>query len=434
MILDSVRTLRNLEKTQYLSKERLEDLQSVKLRSVVRHAYDNVKYYREIFDKNRITPDDIKDAGDLYKIPVTSKEDLKRIEPQDILSKGTRPESCVIKYTSGSTGMPLKFFFSPQERDLQVLLNLRILRAAGFRITDKTAYIINPHRFPKDKLWFQQFGILRRYYLSVFDYPEVHKNALEQIRPDIIYGYPSNLTLLAHLIKDKGNNSIKPKAVFSSAELLEPRQRALIKSAMNTEVYDILGLVEIGDIAWECPEHSGYHINSDIVITEFLDSENKPVRPGEEGRLLCTSLYGYTMPLIRYDVGDLCVPSDETCACGRTLPLMKKINGRANDFIILSDGTIIASCFLVIIMQGFHDVAQYRMIQEDESMMVIQLVKGERFNERTPELIKNEIDGITNKGLKLEIEILPEIPRDKSGKIRTVISRVASNYQSKIYN
>jgi len=430
MILSSIRILKDLDKTQYQPLSKREELQSIRLQNVVKHAYENVSYYKNIFVKVGITHKDIKDKRDLSKIPITRKKDLKALNSEDLLTKGVKPEQCVVKYTSGSTGQPLKLFFSEQERDFQTLLNLRIFLAAGFKLTDKAAYLINPHRFPKKKYWFQYFHVLRRYYLSVFDFPEIHAEAIRRIKPDIVYGYPSNLTLLALLIKEQGIKPMRLKAVFSSAEMLDQKPRELISSALNTEVYDILGLVEIGDIAWECPKHNGYHINSDAVFMEFLDEKDNPVPPGQPGRLVCTSLYGYTMPLIRYDVGDICIPSDKMCSCGRTLPLMESIKGRANDFIVLPDGKVLASCFLVIIMQDFHDIDQYRVIQERRHELTVQIVKGKDYVSATSSHIKKEIERAVRNSLDVKIEIVEKIPRDSSGKIRTVVSNFAPEFQT----
>ncbi|MBI5575792.1 MAG: phenylacetate--CoA ligase family protein [Deltaproteobacteria bacterium] len=424
--------MRNLDRAQYLSRDELHSLQSAKLRSIVRHAFENVAFYRKKFDAAGLTPDDIRETGDLAKIPITNKKDIQAALPGELLSRGIDPAKCIVKNTSGSTGTPLRFFVNARERDFQRLLNLRIFLAGGFRLTDKTAYIINPHRFPDGKYWFQDYGILRRYYLSVFDSAEKHADALRRIRPDIVYGYPSNLTLLALAIKEGGIADIRPKAVFSSAEALEKQPRALIEAAMKTKVYDVLGLVETGDIAWECPAKEGYHVNSDAVAMEFLDESDRPVAPGERGRLVCTNLYTYTMPLIRYEAGDICVPSGGTCSCGRTLPLMESIKGRANDFIVLPDGKIVASCFLVILMQSFHEVAQYRVIQERRESIVMQIVKGERFSESTPGRIAEEVGRITGNRLKVEMAFLDALPRDASGKIRTVMSKVVPGLQSRI--
>ncbi len=343
-----------------------------------------------------------------------------------ILAKGVNTKNCVVKHTSGSTGEPLKLFFSEAERDFQILVNLRIFLAAGFKLTDKTVYLSNPRRFPQQKYWFQHLGILRRDYLSVFDAPEAHIEALGRLRPDFLYGYASSLIPLAHAIQEQAIKDISPKAVFSSTETLDPKSRVLIESAMNTTVYDLMGSNELGDIAWECPAHEGFHLNDDTVILEFLDKHDKPVQPGQAGRLVCTSLYGYTMPFIRYELGDICVTSDNMCSCGRTLPLMESVKGRANDFIVLPDGKRMASFFLVIIMQDFHDIVQYRVIQEQKDRILVQIVNAKGGSETTSHRIKEEIENALQNRVAVRVETVQQIPRDPSGKIRTIVSNIST--------
>ncbi len=424
MIFNALKQLRTLQKNQYLPPAELKALQESKLRKIVRHAYKNVAYYRNLFDREGINPEDIKDVEHLYKIPITKKDDLKNSGYPNILSKGGEPENCVLKQTSGSTGEPLKLFFSVEERDFQILVNLRIFLSAGFKLTDKTVYLSNPRRFPQKKYWFQHLGILRRDYLSVFDAPEAHIDALRRLKPDFLYGYASSLIPLAHSIQEQAIKDISPKAVFSSTETLEQKSRTLIESAMNTKVYDLMGSNELGDIAWECPAHEGFHLNNDTVILEFLDEHNNPVQPGQTGRLVCTSLYGYTMPFIRYELGDICVLSDKMCSCGRTLPLMESVKGRANDFIVLPDGKRMASFFLVIIMQDFLDIVQYRVIQEQKDRILVQIVTGKEGSETTRHRIKEEIESALQHRVTVRVETVQQIPKDPSGKIRTVVSNV----------
>jgi phenylacetate-CoA ligase len=225
-------------------------------------------------------------------------------------------------------------------------------------------------------------------------------------------------------MNEQSIENICPKAIFSSSETLDKRSKALIASAMNAATCDILGCNEMGDIAWECPANEGYHLNDDVVIMEFLDEKDKPVQPGQAGRLVCTSLYGYTMPLIRYDLGDICVPSDRMCSCGRTLPLMESVKGRANDFILLPDGKLISPDFLVIIMQDFHEIVQYKVIQEQKDSILIQIVKGKGYNEITERRILEEIEKVLHNRLDVRVEPVQQVSRDPSGKVRTVVSRV----------
>jgi phenylacetate-CoA ligase len=384
-----------------------------------------------LFDKAGIKPEDIQSIDDLHKIPITTKQDLKNLSENEIIAKGVNFNNCIVKNTSGSTGHPLKIFLSHGERDFHILLNLRILMENGLRLTDKMAYIINPFRFPKSKYWFQHTGILRREYLSVFDFPQIHVEHLVDSNPDVIYGYPSNLTLLALYIKEKQIRGIKPRIMFSIAEALEPKAKETIESIMNLDTCDILGTIELGDIAWQCEKRKGYHISVDAVIVEFL-RDGVPVNAGEEGQTVCTSLIGYTMPLIRYAVNDICVPSDRVCTCGRTLPMMENIKGRANDFIVLPDGQIIASCFLVIVMQAYNNVSQYKVIQDQKDRLTVQVVRGEVYQDSTSLQIKRDIEKAAHGKLDVAVEIVKEIQRDPSGKIRTVVSNIIPGLQHHI--
>ncbi len=432
MVFSSIQTLRQMRKNQYLSPDNLRARQDAMLKKLVVHAYENTGFYKKIFDRAGIKPQEIKGLDDLCKIPVTRKKDIQQADIGEIVDRTVDVNRCVVKHTSGSTGQPLKILLRPAERDYQILLNLRILIENGLRLGDTTAYIINPHRFPRSRYWFQNLGILKREYLSVFDYPAAHVEALGKIKPDVIYGYPSNLTLLALRMRETGIQEIKPRVVFSVAEALEPKARTAIDSVMGVKTCDILGTIELGDIAWQCEAREGYHLSSDSVLVEFLNDAGKPVKSGEEGKIVCTSLYGFTMPFIRYAVDDICVPSNKQCSCGRTLPMIESIKGRANDFIILPDGRIVASCFLVIIMQEFHNVAQYRVIQRSKERLNVQIVKGVGFESATPSLIKKEMEKAVNGSLLVTVEVVEEIPRDPSGKIRTVISEVIPGLQANL--
>ncbi|MCP4402609.1 MAG: phenylacetate--CoA ligase family protein [bacterium] len=425
MIFDALKQLRVLQKNQYLPSAELKALQSRKLRQIVRHAYEHVSYYRQVFDSASIKPEQIHGLEHLDKLPILSKDTLKSLEPRDILTHGIRPKQCVVKDTSGSTGKPLQVFFNEAERDFQILLNLRIFLAARFTPIEKTAYLVKPERFPEKKHWFQHFGILRRDYCSVFDSQDMQIDFLRRSKPDILYGYASSLIMLAHRIQEQGIEDIRLKAVFSSAETLEQKSKAAIASAMNTQVYDILGMVEMGDIAWECPAQKGYHMNTDSVIIEFLDDRNQPVQSGQEGRLVCTSLYSYTMPLIRYEVGDICIPSKRICSCGRTLPLMERVQGRVNDFIVLSDGQLFPPGLITAIMAGFQEVLQYKVLQEQKESLLVQIVRGNEYCETTSQRVKKEFEEAVHHKLEIRVEPVQQIPRDTSGKIRTVVSNVS---------
>ena len=155
---------------------------------------------------------------------------------------------------------------------------------------------------------------------------------------------------------------LKPGTIFSTADLLDRGTRQLIESVFEVPVVDLYGSLEFGYMAWECSEHQGYHLNMESVVMEFLRDGHR-VSNGESGEVVCTSLHSYAMPLIRYRLGDLCVPTDARCPCGRGLPLMTLIAGRANDTVKLPGGRIVTPQALADVMVEFAGmIHQFRII------------------------------------------------------------------------
>ena len=179
----------------------------------------------------------------------------------------------------------------------------------------------------------------------------------------------------------------------------------------------------MGRTAWECPAHSGYHIDVEAVIMEFIRDE-KPVSSGERGEIVYTTLYNYAMPLIRYAVGDIGIPSDEKCLCGRGLPLMKIIEGRKDDFLVRSDGTIVSPITMDLIIKNMMAIEQCRIIQETPGRVRVQIVNSHSLTEQIVSQLKSSIKEVLGENVSVETEMLAELLRDKSGKLRKVISKV----------
>jgi len=217
-------------------------------------------------------------------------------------------------------------------------------------------------------------------------------------------------------------DDVQPRIVIGSSEVLTEKARNYINSTFGIEIYDQFGCVEVGRSAWECEEHDGYHMDIDALAMEFVEG-GEQVTFGEEGRLLYTSLYNYAMPLIRYDVGDLCVPTSETCLCGRGLPLIRHIEGRTDDFVTLSDGRVFSPIIWTILMRTIPGIAQYRIVQESKSELTVQLVKDDDFSSKTISQVINAIRKALG-DVQVKTELAEELPRDKTGKLRSVISKV----------
>ena len=415
--------LNELRRNQWLKPSELEKIQRRRLRAVIKHAYDNVEFYHKKFKALRITPDDITAVEDLCKIPVTTKSEVREgFRTKQIIDSRIDLSKCHLARTSGSSGEPLTIVYDEKAQDFQKAVAVRSFMEAGGRFRDKWAMITSPQRMLAQKRWFQRLGFLSPTYLSLFDPAEHHVEILKKLKPDVLEGYSSSLLLLARAIQKNGINDIRPRTVITSAEVLTEKVRNFINSTFGVKMFDQFGCIEVGRSAWECEEHVGYHMDIDALVMEFVE-DNEQVAPGESGRLLYTSLYNYAMPLIRYDVGDICIPTDELCSCGRGLPLIKHIEGRTDDFVTTPSGRIFSPIIWTIIMRTIPGIAQYRVIQETKNDFVVQIVKDYDFSASTVLQVEDGIKKVLG-DVQVKTEVVEEIPKDKAGKLRSVISKV----------
>ncbi len=304
----------------------------------------------------------------------------------------------------------------------------RALLENGLRIRDKMAVVTDPRSFPKRRSLFQRLGITKYAYISIFDSVERQTALLRDFKPDAIKGYASSLLILAAEINGL-EREIKPRLVFTSAELLEDSSRKIISSAFDAELFNLYACSEFSLLALECKAHDGYHINADSVLMEFLDGE--AVASGEKGMVVCAGLYNDVMPLIRYELKDVADPSEGKCSCGVSLPLIKSIEGRADDFLVATDGRLISpTVFFPYPFDSVDWIRQFRVIQEGRRKLVIQVAPkkapGAQSRSQIIEAAERKIRGLFGEDMEVSFDFVDEIPLEPSGKLRKVISRINS--------
>jgi len=259
--------------------------------------------------------------------------------------------------------------------------------------------------------------------ISCFLEPDDQINILREVRPDFIHGYPSSLKLIAEQIIESGENGLRPKLVSTAAELLDRKGREQIENAFGVKVYDRYAASEARNIAWECGEHNGYHINIDTLVVEFIKDGRGAVE-GERGDIVVTNLYSYAMPFIRYRIGDVGIPSDRKCPCGIELPLMEIIEGRDEDFIVLKGARVVSPMVITGTLDHITGIKQFRVVQEDIDTVSAALAMGDGFNSDTIFKAEKALKGILGDDIKIRCEAVEDIPREASGKVRAVISKV----------
>jgi phenylacetate-CoA ligase len=414
-----------LKRNLSLDPSSLREAQLKKLRFMIRYAYENVPFYHRKFGQSNIKPDDIVSMDDVTKIPITTKSQIQSCPLQDLISRTVDLKRCITRSTSGSTGVPLTIAVSGKVVDFEGALWHRALSENGLGLRDRVSVIGDPRSFPRNGRFFESFGILKRQYISIFDHAETQLTLLEQFKPHAIKGYPSSLAILADFCKQK-TIAFKPRLIFTTSEVLDRESRELISSVFEADLTDNYASQEFALLAWECHEHMGYHMNIDGVVMEFV-KDGEAAAPGERGEILCTSLFNEVMPLIRYEIGDVGIPVEEQCSCGRTLPLMKIVEGRTDDFLISMDGRMISpTVFFPYPFKDFKGIKQFRVIQERRDKLTIQMVTEEGFlhADRALEEARDNVKQLFGEKMQVEFQVLEKINRNQGGKLRKIISNI----------
>jgi phenylacetate-CoA ligase len=430
----SVKCLAELEKTQWLSTAELEELQRRKLKPMLKHAYENVPFYHRMFRDLGLKPEDVKGIGDLMKLPVLTKDDIRSNFPNDIVSKDSRKWNPKLATTSGSTGEPLRFYRDKGAVTMAWASLWRGWGFGGYKLGDKITTLGGTSLIPiggsraKSKVMSMVTGIMERnMILSAFDLKddamEGFVQRMREYEPKYLRGYSSAYYVLAKYLRDKDINDIRPDAILTTGEILYSEHRKLIEEQFGCSVFDGYGSGEYVVGAFECEEHHGYHIFVEGGIMEFV-KDGEHASPGEKGELIVTSLCNYAMPFIRYRIEDIGVPSDEKCACGRGLPLMASIEGRVGDFVISDDGTMTPSEFFPHLIKDAKGIKQFQIVQKSRRKLVFRIVKGSGYTDKEIDEIVEKIKKQVGSGMEVELEFMESIPVTSAGKRLFVISEM----------
>jgi phenylacetate-CoA ligase len=425
--------LSELENNQYLEVESLNELRVNKIKDIVTYAYEHTQYYRNLLDKNNLVPEDITSIADLEKIPVLTKSDIQ-IYGDHMLSDIYNKKDLIKDASGGSTGEPTIFFKDLSYHQLRSADQLRHDRWSGWDLGDRFALIWGAQRDLKATQSFREFivsrYIARIWELDAFEMNKIKMDAyvktLEKIQPKMILGYANALVAFSEfLIKNYPNHLISPKGIISSAETLTQSKRETIEKAFGCKVLNRYGSREVGLIASECQQQSGLHINVDNVHVEIVKN-GKVVPIGESGDILVTDLSNKGMPLIRYSLGDIGRLSKEMCSCGRTLPLMKSVEGRSGDFFVAHDGSLVHGEYFTHLFYGIEGVIKFQMVQESLVDIQLKIVsKDNRLKDTDINNIKNKTREILGKQCNMNVEYVKSIPPTASGKSLFTISKVS---------
>jgi phenylacetate-coenzyme A ligase PaaK-like adenylate-forming protein len=432
------RRYRELKQSQWLPAARIRELQELKLRRLVHHAFHHVAYYRQAFDERGLKPEDIRGLDDLARLPLLDKPDVRDNVYLDLLSDNHDKRRILKITTSGSTGEPFVCYADRDQLEIRWAATQRSLEWTGYRFGD-----------PQARLWHQTIGmswhqilrerldalLSRRIFIPAFEMsPGRVSEAVQRLRrhrPVLIDGYAECFNYLAEYVRSHELPAIRPKAIVSSAQVLPEESREAIERAFATRVFDKYGSREFSGIAYECEAHAGHHVVAESYVVEVL-RDGRSARPGELGEVVITDLNNFCMPFIRYRIGDLAVAMDprEPCPCGRGLPRLGRIEGRIQAMIVGADGAVVPGSLFPHIFKDYdYAVRQFQVLQEEPGRILLKVVRATRFDQAVFEELLAKLRLFLGRDTKIDVAFVDAIPLVGTGKRQTTLSRVPIDFQ-----
>ena len=415
------------------SNEELRQFQTERLHEMMEYA-QKTTLYQDKFRQGQITKDSIQDISDLHKIPFTTKQDLRDYGingtlPTDFdMNKGYKVD------TSGSTGKPVSIYRDINAIALEMTTTLRIMKS--HHLPYKKTRISNIGDFTLANSYDEecikkgvkdQLGILHSLYSGRYQnlYTGMKitemMDELDRFQPDMIIAYPG---VLMKLKQDGKGQHLSPSHIVYSGGVLDPYTKKQIEQTFNSHVLGLYTGTESGVIAFQCP-HGNFHVQADLVHIDAADTNGESVTPGEHGHLVVTRLYGWGTPIIRYTgMDDIITPMEGICECGMHSPMIKNVEGRSVDSIVIPDGRIFPAATFTLIPgevaqeTGVDIIHRFQIIQQKKDAIEIRVVINESKREQVQDIdamlneIKKRYQNLIGPDINIDIKEVDSVIED----------------------
>jgi phenylacetate-CoA ligase len=396
------------------------------LRRLLEHCWDNVPFYREWMQRNGARPGDIRSAQQLAALPLVSKLEVTR-QPERFAAGTYAQRDGLTLTSSGTSGFRRQFRHDTRSvletlatgRRQRVALAEAIGRETGYREAvlnreESTAGQIR--RFLESRVWVPRSVDLQRLMVPPsLPFPEVLRQ-LNEFAPTVLRGYGSYLGALCRWILETASPWRKPRAITYGGDAMTAEDRRMIEQDLGIPVLSSYQTVEALRIGFECHAGRGFHISLDQVALRV-----------EGGQVVLTNLVNYAMPVLNYAIGDLSEWDDSPCPCGRTLPRLTGITGRAEDLLWRNDGSAVMALTALAPLQAVPGVARVQLEQREPDDFLVRVIWQAGRAGAAEELVQRLRDVV---GDSVRVEVLPveEIAAEASGKVKSVISRVTPRW------
>lgn len=427
---------RELDRTQWLTPNDLEQGQLQQVRVLVQHCADHVPYYRRVLSDAGLLSRPLESMSGFRQIPFLTRE-LYQQHAADLLAKQlpTGMKEVSSGYTSGTNGVPILVRKTNRDGLWWNAFYLRDLEWSGIDPRGRLAAIRLLAKSPEElklaltgsssPVWGQlgQFLIENgpAFGMDIRQDPRLQLEWLERIRPNYVLSMPSNLDFLAGLLLESGRQIPDLRAIQAIGEPLPLDMRNRIEAAFGVPVKNLYSTTEGGYVASPCPLGHGLHVHAENVLTEVLDADDRPCLPGQTGRLVITSLHNFVNPFLRYEMLDDVTLASGSCPCGRGLPLWKHVEGRRHPLFFLPDGRRLSSMGVNMGVRKVGGCHQFQIIQREVDRVIIRVVPDNSWTPSHVEQMQSVIHREFESPVRVEVETHDFLERPAGGKLKMVV-------------
>jgi len=416
-----------LQESQNWSRGRMEEYQLAQLRAILKHAYDNVPYYRNLFNEYGIDIGKINDLNDFKRIPYLDKDTVKK-NIDKLTAQNFNINDLYLSHTSGTTGKPLQFYEDHDTGQKEWAFICHQWSRMGYRPGEPRIELrgqINK----RNPIYHDQAQKVLRFspYIPNLNIIKVYLKEMEKFGAKYLHGYPSAIASFAMLIKKYGLKvPINLKCVFFASEIVYKWQREIVNEVFGSKTFSHYGMAEKVTLAGECERATDYHCLPQYAITE-IDENTKEI--------IGTGFINYATPFIRYRTTDIAKSfSFPACKrCGRNyFPIINEIEGRLEDFIITPEGNFISPAAVTHPFKDLKSIKDVQIIQKDIDLILLLIVPWDNSESdlvlKEATYLTEELKKMCSPLMNIKYELVNNIEKGPSGKTKWIISNISKDF------
>lgn len=410
-----------------------EAVQLANLNRLLDHAYRNTAYYGKGLSKFTVNGSvTLNDVRELKQFPILTKDDV-RANGEDLYSKDHVSRCSLVNTSGGSTGAPIKVL---QDKYYGQSGSGAFLFVKELRTGDPYSDVVRLWGAHRDQYGGKNSmsGYMKEYVnnTKLFNSAKLTPESIQEFvthinkhRPSMILAYVQSIYEVAVFAKANGLEVLPQKSIHTGAGKLYPFMRELIEEVFSTKVFDHYGGREFGAVATECGQGSGMHVLGHQRIVEILDEDGNECPPGKEGDVILTVLNNFSMPLIRYKVGDRAVWSDKNeCACGIVFPKIEKIVGRTANNFPLANGGFVSGEYLTLTFNHVPGIGNFQIRQKSYEEIQIFLIIEDNYDKKTETKISDKMRKLFGTEATVDFIYVDAIPKTPTGKHLFTVSEI----------